>query len=1695
MGRKIFAAVLLFILCALLGMTVSCAKSRSGERTSTSDESVPTHVSLDGITFDVPSEETVEIGEAYLVCEKKAVGVDKRLYKPEVRVYCGDEDVTSELIMDVFFEINAFEPYRVDYIIERGDERKVFSTQLTVVDTTAPMVNAKNLPETMEFGSTFHLDKELFTVTDNSGEIMTPEFSVVQVNGSRRTTLEADDGGVYALDAGYVESIEINVTASDSHDNKLEETFIIGNPAAAPVALPQNGSNNNLWSNTEVDYYFGNETVFGTDATVLTMNMDVSKAKDTYLCFRVEFDNTLHALPGTLEFDILTENMCNWFSVTPYNGSKGTEVGVKGFGNGNLYHCEVELDKTIDTMRSVIIYIQPKVKQWWDNVNAYDPSKVTTVKMANFKYNEDDTIVIPGDIPEDTLVDCNGRYSLLTVTAKDKNGTVNGVHKIYYTNDVKYDGEDGSLQIKALKDDAGYLVISAPLMTDVSAYDYIEFYVYNPSEATSAARISEVWDDVFVVEPGTWERVRVDVSDIISGKIVDPFTSAKISATNVANICFYIREIAAGSSIYVSSIKGVKSEDLRTIDCGKDTYMGVVDVENAGSFDQYCERLIGEGYEKISERTAGENMFATFVNTEEYRYVYYTPYNAQMRIVTGPKEVLLREDYSVNTNETVTPFIASIPQPSDGEGFIFRLPDGRFVIMDGGWQGEDRVYNTFNKLVGADSKIVIAAWFISHPHDDHYPAFLDFLKAHGQDENVTIERVIYNYGSTDMYSISDAGNPAGLNVPDQVNRLYNGMATYGQGIPFLKAHTGQLIDFGSATVEILYTIEDLIPNALPNINDSSMVIRLTLADNTIVLLNDTAHKSGPILHDLWGSYLKSDIVQVAHHGTWPSVESIYHDIAAEVLLYPCMREFLQYYLVDSRYPNVYKAFLSYAKDMYVCGDDVVVINLPYVMQNNIEAETEEVLNPTKEYTTPSVIPENTLVDTNADYALQSISTKMNVGRFRATYSTEVKIANELGSVKITCSRDGDGYFVLSNPLIKDISDYDYIEFQVYNPSARDIYISVAWVSGVTIPAGQWGTVRVDIGSYLNSAIKDPLTSDVISATDITNTAFYIKNAVVGDVFYISSIKAVAVQVIEAVKLPDSPETAVVDCASSSATSNLVLSGGSNTLAYTTEKAFGDETGSLKLTAKSSDARYLVLKNPLLKDVSAYDYIEFHVFNPGTANVIISTGWLSASVVNCEPNKWTTYRVPTIWFDGNVHNGNTQYIIDYYVADGSKRVYSSNIANMFFYVRNIAVSNCIYISSITVGNYIKNDIALSTGEVGLTVGESKSVGGVWYNENGEAVDSASLTWKTENSSIATVSSGNITAVSSGETRVSVSYNGVTKYIKVFVSSPLTAENVNSFSEDYINIYGRSYLSGGNLHLDKSASAVELGIVGTELIVTLNSSGISYMRVFVDNDEIGYRIQIRLETHTYRVASGLAGGYHKIRLVKATEEQHANWEISAFSAAAFATVPEKPALKIEFIGDSITAGYGNLGATGSSWSQETSDSSKTYAYFAAQELGADYSTVAWSGICTKAYHWSATMNMDTLYRQVSVANAEEYAFNFNPNVIVLNLGTNEASYLSSNSSYGSEFPNDYKAFLEFLRKKNPTAKIICLYGMMGTNSTIDSGIRSAISSLGDDNIVYNPITITANTVGGAGHPSLAAQKTWGDALAEYIEISID
>lgn len=282
-------------------------------------------------------------------------------------------------------------------------------------------------------------------------------------------------------------------------------------------------------------------------------------------------------------------------------------------------------------------------------------------------------------------------------------------------------------------------------------------------------------------------------------------------------------KLAAGFSKEYKALPGLEAlpkyeyDYTRKLDCGEGSEMTYVGNGTTGDYAKYCTDVEAAGFKKIDSKDINGNLFTTFVGEEDYVYIYYTRYRAQIRIMTGPRDTLALSDYSSKLPENETPYLANIPQPKDGQGYIFGLPDGRFIIHDGGHEGNDRVYKTLRELKPTGD-IVIAAWFVSHPHNDHYPALIDFIKDHVDANGVVIERIIHNYAHPDMYNITGT---AGLdNSSAAVSELFSALKQYAPDIPVIKAHTGQVLDFGSATVEILYTIEDLLPEALPNINDS-----------------------------------------------------------------------------------------------------------------------------------------------------------------------------------------------------------------------------------------------------------------------------------------------------------------------------------------------------------------------------------------------------------------------------------------------------------------------------------------------------------------------------------------------------------------------------------------------------------------------------------------------------------------------------------------------------------------------------------------------------------------------------------------------------------------------------------------------------------------------------------------------------------
>ena len=104
-----------------------------------------------------------------------------------------------------------------------------------------------------------------------------------------------------------------------------------------------------------------------------------------------------------------------------------------------------------------------------------------------------------------------------------------------------------------------------------------------------------------------------------------------------------------------------------------------------------------------------------------------------------------------------------------------------------------------------------------------------------------------------------------------------------------KCHTGQYFEIADAKLEFYYTPDDFIlkdRNFLTdnNFNNSSIIFSVNIGGQRIMFLGDAQPITNDLTAGVFGSYLKSDFVQIAHHGGYGGTNKIYDAIDAQIAL-------------------------------------------------------------------------------------------------------------------------------------------------------------------------------------------------------------------------------------------------------------------------------------------------------------------------------------------------------------------------------------------------------------------------------------------------------------------------------------------------------------------------------------------------------------------------------------------------------------------------------------------------------------------------------------------------------------------------------------------------------------------------------------------------------------------------------------------
>ena len=216
---------------------------------------------------------------------------------------------------------------------------------------------------------------------------------------------------------------------------------------------------------------------------------------------------------------------------------------------------------------------------------------------------------------------------------------------------------------------------------------------------------------------------------------------------------------------------------------------------------------------------------------------------------------------------------------------------------------------------------------------------------------------------------------------------------------------------------------------------------------------------------------------------------------------------------------------------------------------------------------------------------------------------------------------------------------------------------------------------------------------------------------------------------------------------------------------------------------------------------------------------------------------------------------------------------------------------------------------------------------------------------------------------------------------------------------------------------------------------------------------------------------------VRIIKVSECANSLAAISEILTDGEGSISatEEKSLKIEFIGDSITCGYGVDDLVKEHhFATSTEDASKSYAYKSAQKLNADYSLVSisgwgiisgYSGNGQKASNQAFPPYYNKLgYSYGASIFAKrpqniEWDFSlFQPDFVVINLGTNDASYTNKKEDRIQEYKEAYISFIKDVRAKNPDAYIICSLGIMGQDlcGAIDDVVKTYMGETSDEKI---------------------------------------
>ncbi|MCS6824671.1 MAG: GDSL-type esterase/lipase family protein [Cytophagaceae bacterium] len=229
-------------------------------------------------------------------------------------------------------------------------------------------------------------------------------------------------------------------------------------------------------------------------------------------------------------------------------------------------------------------------------------------------------------------------------------------------------------------------------------------------------------------------------------------------------------------------------------------------------------------------------------------------------------------------------------------------------------------------------------------------------------------------------------------------------------------------------------------------------------------------------------------------------------------------------------------------------------------------------------------------------------------------------------------------------------------------------------------------------------------------------------------------------------------------------------------------------------------------------------------------------------------------------------------------------------------------------------------------------------------------------------------------------------------------------------------------------------------------TGTASTTNFYQVIIDG-VVQSTLRVNSTDTLYNISRTLSDSEHTIELFKRTEASVGKSSFKGLRIRknkSLLPLPPKPTRKIEFIGNSITCGYGNevsipappSGNPNTGFNSVNENNYKAWGAITARALNAQYMCIAYSGRGLYRNNTGSTsQTMPLIYDRIFPDQASPlwtYS-NYTPDVIVIGLGTNDfapEAWATPNMLDSASFVNTYIAFIQTLRTHYPDAHIICV-----------------------------------------------------------------